>query len=60
MLKYFCYVKINNIWYRYMDDDVKLLDNVKTETKEYKLEILIYELEQKDVNKNINQNIKQN
>ena len=43
-----------------MDDDVKLLDNVKTETKEYEPEILIYELEQKDVNKNINQNINQN
>ena len=56
--KYFCDICINNVWYRYMDDNVKILSDVKTEIHEYEPQLLIYELN--DNQNNIQNNIQNN
>ena len=45
MPKYFCDVCIKGVWYRYMDNEVKMLGNVFAEIHDFEPQILIYELE---------------
>jgi len=57
--KYFCDVCVNNVWYRYMDNISKILNDVNKEIHEYEPQLLIYELEespQKQNNMGMNQN----
>lgn len=52
---YFSDIYINNKWYRFMNDKVKMLENKEKEIIEYEPQILIYELEEyKNIN-DINQ-----
>lgn len=58
--KYFCDVCVNNIWYRYMDNNSIMLNDVNKEIHQYEPQLLIYELEessQKQKNIGMNQNI---
>ena len=43
MPKYFTDVNINNIWYRYMEDNLKMLSDVNKEIHEFEPHLLIYE-----------------
>ena len=56
-MKYFadCNVSNNSIfnsWYRFMDDQVKILGDIETEIHQYEPQILIYELDQQNYNNN--------
>ena len=55
--KYCADVCINNIWYRYINDDIKMLGDVNREIHELEPQLLIYELEE---NKNIRYNNQNN
>jgi hypothetical protein len=67
MGKYFadCYVKPynynNGAWYRFMDNQIRILDNVNEEINKYEPQMLIYELDEDYFNtiQQINQNINQ-
>ena len=50
--KYFCDVCVNNIWYRYMDNNSILLNDVNEEIHKYEPQLLIYELEESPQKKN--------
>ena len=57
--KYFCDVCVNKVWYRYMDNSSKMLNDVNKEIHEFEPQLLIYELEegpQKLKNMGMNQN----
>ena len=58
--KYFCDVCVNNVWYRYMDNSSKMLNDVNKEIHEYEPQLLIYELEESPQKQNNSMGMNQN
>ena len=54
--KYFADVSINGIWYRYMDDQIKIINDINKEILEYEPQLLIYTLKENNNNRMFYQN----